>query len=611
MQPKTNTRFARANEAERIQNVLNEWIAAPVNAGGLTVLGVSGYGGVGKSFLLNSVLNEKKLENRDALVIRIDGGNNRLLTDFMGFVDEKLAPKMVRFKGSNPKDDQFPETRKLVSHQRKLAAKVVAEVEASDLPKNVKNAAKALYRFNPLISKIPEVGPAISKLLELGEKFKVEEYAEPAIELLSGLKSLKPSNGLFGKKLHLSPLERLAISPLETYDANGQPDITTAPGGFVTNEDYDARGNLQTVTDPNGRETAYVHNKRRQVTDTTADQAGIAAATAATYDNQGRTATLTPPADNAGQRPQQATTYTATDKIRLAKLAGTTLSDTAYDSRDWSASESDAAGRATQFIRHANGDMNETRKPGSRTSVFQYDGDNRLTASSNPGSNSGIRNAALQYGTTQSGYPGTLSTEADGLQTLSEFDRMGRLRFFTDRGFNTYEFRYDALGRRTHSIPPQSQPTLTEYTGNGRIAKLTESSGDTATYAYHPTTGRPASVTYSGTGGGTVNYTSHDNNGNLLSVNENGANAIGRTYDGLNRVTSYTFGGQTIGYRYYPSGKLAKLIYPGGSENGTGHVEYTYDSNGRLYQVIDKLDSTSSPRTTTYRRSSAAWWQCR
>jgi hypothetical protein len=232
MQPKTNARFARANEAERIQNVLNEWIAAPLNAGGLTVLGVSGYGGVGKSFLLNSVLNEKKLENRDALVIRIDGGNNRLLTDFMGFVDEKLAPKMVRFKGSNPKDDQFPETRKLVSHQRKLAAKVVAEVEASDLPKNVKNAAKALYRFNPLISKIPEVGPAISKLLELGEKFKVEEYAEPAIELLSGLKSLKPSNGLFGKKLHLSPLERLAISPLETIAEAYETDIRARLVGY-------------------------------------------------------------------------------------------------------------------------------------------------------------------------------------------------------------------------------------------------------------------------------------------------------------------------------------------------------------------------------------------
>ena len=110
----------------------------------------------------------------------------------------------------------------------------------------------------------------------------------------------------------------------------------------------------------------------------------------------------------------------------------------------------------------------------------------------------------------------------------------------------------------------------------------------------------PTSVACSGTGGGIVNYTSHDNNGNLLSLNENGANTISRTYDGLNRVTSYTHAGQTIGYRYYPSGKLAKLIYPGGTENATGHVEYTYDSHGRLYQVIDKLNSTTSPRTTTY-----------
>jgi len=76
--------------------------------------------------------------------------------------------------------------------------------------------------------------------------------------------------------------------------------------------------------------------------------------------------------------------------------------------------------------------------------------------------------------------------------------------------------------------------------------------------------------------------------------------AFSRTYDGLNRVTSYTFGGNTIGYRYYANGALAKLIYPGGTENGVGHVEYTYNADGRLNQTIDKLDSTASPRTTTY-----------
>ncbi len=384
------------------------------------------------------------------------------------------------------------------------------------------------------------------------------------------------------------------------YDANGLPDRTTTPGGFVTDENYDLRGDLRRVYDPNGRLTDADYNHRRQVTATTADQAGIAAVTDTGYDNQGRIASITPPTDNAGQRPQQTTTYTPTDKIRLVKLAGTPLSDTAYDSRDWSDRETDAAGRATQFVRHANGDLFETRKPGSRTTSFQYDGDNRLTASTNPGSNSGIRNEAFTYNTTPSGYPRTLKTEADSRQTRSDFDRMGRLRFFTDRGFNTYEFRYDPLGRRTRSITPQGKNTLTEYTKNGRVVKLTEPGGDTATYAYHPTTGRPTSVTYSGTGGGTVNFTSHDDNGNLLSLNENGANPINRTYDGLNRITSYTHAGQTIGYRYYKSGKLAKLIYPGGTENGTGHVEYTYDSHGRLYQVIDKLDNTASPRTTTY-----------
>jgi len=42
------------------------------------------------------------------------------------------------------------------------------------------------------------------------------------------------------------------------------------------------------------------------------------------------------------------------------------------------------------------------------------------------------------------------------------------------------------------------------------------------------------------------------------------------------------------------------LIYPGGTENGIGHVEYLYNAEGRLWQVIDKLDSTASPRVTTY-----------
>jgi YD repeat-containing protein len=169
--------------------------------------------------------------------------------------------------------------------------------------------------------------------------------------------------------------------------------------------------------------------------------------------------------------------------------------------------------------------------------------------------------------------------------------------------------------------------TCLSTTVDSSLLKIREPSGDTATFTYNGTSGRLESVAYSG--GAAVNYTSYDNNGNLLALNENGSNAITRAYDALTtganggsgeiprtrdpkgktsgservncyRVQTYTERGQTLGYRYYPNGKLAKLIYPGGSETGTGHVEYLYNAEGRLWQVRDKLDSTSNPRVTTY-----------
>ena len=197
-------------------------------------------------------------------------------------------------------------------------------------------------------------------------------------------------------------------------------------------------------------------------------------------------------------------------------------------------------------------------------------------------------------------YPRTVETEADGITVGTVFDRMGRPRFVSDRRGKTFEFRYDALGRRTQVITPRAQATVTTYTHNGRVNTVSEPSGDTATFGYSGATGRLSSVAYAGALGGTVNFTSYDSNGNVLALDENGAGGIARTYDSLNRLTSRTYAGQTVGYRYYASGKLAMIIYPGGSETGTGRVDYTYWPDGRLMDVVDRLDSASSPRTTRY-----------
>lgn len=385
-----------------------------------------------------------------------------------------------------------------------------------------------------------------------------------------------------------------------TYDANGHPDVTTAPGGFTTNENYSARGNLDAVIDANGRTTAFAYNLRRQVTATVYDQGGADTGTEdRAFDNQARLQTSTAPAHNGGQRVAQTFTYNPTDKVRLEMLAGVTVADHTYDGRDWEANVKDAALRQTTFVRKASGALEQTQLPGGRNTTFGYDGDHRLTSSIKPGADSGNRTNGYAYDTDASGYPRTIFTDGDGLARISTFDRLGRLRFLQDKRLHTFEFRYDALGRKTQVIAPGRPAVVTNHTHDGRVVSETEPSGDSATFTYHPTTGRLQGITYQQAGGGasTVNYTSYDKNGNLLALDENGAGNIGRTYDNLGRVKSCTGPDGTIGYRYYPNGKLAKLIYPGGDET-SGHVEYTYEASGRLYQVLDRLGG--AVRTSTY-----------
>ena len=282
------------------------------------------------------------------------------------------------------------------------------------------------------------------------------------------------------------------------------------------------------------------------------------------------------------------------------------ITDFTYDGRDWNTAVKDALNRQTDLVYFANGQLKQALQPDSaaaRNTSYTYDTDNRLLAQSHPGAPT-ERNAAFAYtvsniaeGDKTTGYPKNTFTDSIGDTTVSELDRLGRLRYYRNKKGNYFEFGYDGLGRTTEIITPDNHLTVTAYTHRGTPTLITEPSGQTTTFAYDPTTGRLSSTTDAV---GTINYTAYDDDGNLLTLQESTA-TISRTYDNLGRVTSYTdSAGNTLNYRYYPSSKLRKLIYPGGTENGTGHVEYTYWKTGRLKDVIDKLDSTSSPRTTTH-----------
>ncbi len=397
------------------------------------------------------------------------------------------------------------------------------------------------------------------------------------------------------------------------YDATyGQP-LWIKSGNFTTSFLFNGRGDLLQSTDPNGITTLHTYNKRRQITQTTGDHGGADQSVENfTYDNQGNPESATGALFNDGQRFKTRHQHSATNKVRFTWTSshdGIPANDPEtkilYDGRDWQREIHDPLGRLTTLTPHANGELHQTTFDG-RTTTRLVDGDGRPISGTSPGSDA-ERTGGMAYDTSPSGHPRTIVTTPDGLSVSEVSDRSGRVRFHTNRKSNVWEFRYDGLGRRTHVITPldaaASRAQVTEYNHRGRVTKITQPSGKVANFTYHATTGRLTGVSDPV---GTISHTGYDNNGNLLATSETrtgvpGAKTTTRTYDRQNRLKSRTDeNGQTIGYRHYPSGKIWKIIYPGGSESGTGHVEYTWWNDGNLKQVIDKLDSTASPRITGY-----------
>src|SRR5690606_4924840 len=150
-------------------------------------------------------------------------------------------------------------------------------------------------------------------------------------------------------------------------------------------------------------------------------------------------------------------------------------------------------------------------------------------------------------------------------------------RFNTNKKVGELELQNHVSGSRQDFPPPRDNVPQTRYDPRGAIDTVTDQPGQPAPYSDNNDSGGLDPMTYTdGSTATTVNYTLYDNNGNLKTLSE-GTQTIQRTYDNLDRVISYTdANGQQIQYRYYKSGRIAKIIYPGGSANDTGHVEYLY-----------------------------------
>ena len=181
----------RASEATRLAAAIE---GAPE---GLTIVGVSGPGGVGKSFLLAHVLESIGPEKLGYLVLSADASNPDTRSDFFGLVEGQLFRRNL----PPPADraiDYFPGVRETAATHRAIAEQALAELANSGAPEKVQQAAAALLRTGRILNKtIPKTRSALLDANDVTDA-EVEAALDGAWDLVRSLGVMRDSPSLWG-----------------------------------------------------------------------------------------------------------------------------------------------------------------------------------------------------------------------------------------------------------------------------------------------------------------------------------------------------------------------------------------------------------------------------
>lgn len=171
------------------------WFDKPARPGQVDIFGISGYGGVGKSYLLNQVFSSVDPLSRGYLRITVDGSDASILGDFMGLYNHRFAPKAVPL--GKPNFDYFPHARTLVRERAKIAKSVEGAIEKADIPEAAKKAARLIFLAGTTVNKYSEKSKEAVDFEALQEAGAVEGI-DTAIDLLGTLGVMVGSSRLPG-----------------------------------------------------------------------------------------------------------------------------------------------------------------------------------------------------------------------------------------------------------------------------------------------------------------------------------------------------------------------------------------------------------------------------
>ena len=251
-----------------------------------------------------------------------------------------------------------------------------------------------------------------------------------------------------------------------------------------------------------------------------------------------------------------------------------------------------------------------TTDPTGKTTTYEYDALNRMTAVIDPlqhrtsysYNGNGNRVALIDANNTVTRYEyddlsrlaavienyrqGINPNQETNVRTEYTYDAIGNRLTIKDALNHVTTFDYDDLGRLTGESDPLTNTTTYTYDGAGNRIAMLDANGNTTAYLYDGLY-RPVTIDYPDPDGDV--YFAYDGAGNRAVMTDT-VGVTAWTYNGLNRPIRVTdpFSG-TVGYTYDGFGDRTSLTYP-----DTRVVTYTYDTIGRLATVTgwDELSTS-------------------
>ena len=366
-------------------------------------------------------------------------------------------------------------------------------------------------------------------------------------------------------------------SVVYTYDTMGNITSVTDALGYKSSCEYNQWGELLSETDANGNKTTYTYDEAGYCTAVTNPDGGVMNLI---YDPCGRVSEAY--MENSDG-----------DKLSVSYT---------YDAMGNVSTYTDEMGNTTSYEYDLSGNLIKvTDSEGVITAEYTYDCMGKVLQEKTA---SGIV-IAYSYNKSDLVEKMVMTSPTGEEKTYSyTYDDMGRVLSVTDPSGIVSSQAYDAFGNVTDIVYPEGGGISYTYDDYGRVTEEKLSIGTSSSYEYNAdsllsqyTNGRGQETEYSydalgrivsfSDEVGTVSYT-YDANGNILKTTETTkdgkTSSITRTYDCMNRVTSYTdYKGNTVKYGYDELGNLITLTYPGGEI-----VRYDYDKAGLLTTVTDE-----------------------